>query len=133
MSSPYELPLPLSVPVRPVLALCDDRLVDGSHGARAVPNEIEAFLLAGAVQIVEEDASDAATDAAVLYAEILVTPLLEPGGEAMIYFADVLDSAKLKQVLGSPSVVSFIVPVAYFLEESMEVTSVMVMVEVQHE
>ena len=79
MTSADELPLSFSVPVGPVLVLLHHGEVDGDDGVGAGLDEVEAALLVGRLEVVEEDAADAAGDTAVGDLEVAVAPGLELG------------------------------------------------------
>ena len=72
-----QLPLALGVPVAVVLVLLQDGDVGGQHSLGARLHEQEGLLLAGRVDIVEEDATDATSFSAVLHREVVVAPGLE--------------------------------------------------------
>ena len=81
--APAELLPPLLLRgegVVPVLVHQGD--VAGHHGGGAAPDEAEGLLLAGGVQVVEEDAPDAARLPAVADVEVAVTPG-EGGGKTL--------------------------------------------------
>lgn len=73
-SSPHLLPVLLLWAEGIIEVFLDDGQVTGHHGLGTAPNEAERLFLAGRVQVVKEDATDAPRLATMGDVEVPVTP-----------------------------------------------------------